>query len=63
MTSGRRLGANQTLAELLSLRKRYQRSFAFVIRCLPTVARLHLRTARDNRFSRAAAQRGTFGRE
>jgi predicted nucleotidyltransferase len=49
----RRLGANRTLAELLSLRRQYRRSFAFVIRCLPTVARLHLRTARDNRFPRA----------
>lgn len=46
----RRLGANRTLAELLSLRGDYRRSFAFVIRCLPTIARLHLRTARDNRF-------------
>jgi Nucleotidyltransferase domain len=50
----RRLGANRTLVELLSLRRQYRRSFGFVIRCLPTVARLHLRTARDNQFSRAA---------
>ena len=50
----RRLGASQTLVELLSLRRQYRRSFAFVIRCLPTLARLHLRTARDNRFPRAA---------
>ena len=49
-----RLGASRTLAELLSLRRQYRRSFAFVIRCLPTLARLHLRTARDNRFQRAA---------
>ena len=50
----RRLGANRTLVELLSLRRQYRRSFAFVIRCLPTLVRLHLRTARDNRFPRAA---------
>jgi len=50
----RRLGANRCLAELLSLRREYRRSFAFVINCLPTVARLHLRTARDNRFPGAA---------
>ncbi len=50
----RRLGASRTLEELLSLRRQYRRSFAFVIRCLPTLARLHLRTARDNRFPRAA---------
>ena len=50
----RRLGTSRTLGELLSLRKQYRPSFAFVIRCLPTLARLHLRTARDNRFARAA---------
>lgn len=50
----RRLGATRTLVELLSLRRQYRRSFAFVIRCVPTLARLHLRTARDNRFPRAA---------
>ena len=50
----RRLGASRTLVELLSLRRQYRRSFAFVIRCLPTLVRLHLRTARDNRFPRAA---------
>ena len=50
----RRLGASRTLVELLSLRRQYRRSFAFVIRCLPALARLHLRTARDNRFPRAA---------
>ena len=48
----RRLGASQTLVELLSLRRQYRRSFAFVIRCLPTLARLHLHTARDNQFPR-----------
>jgi len=47
-----RMGASRTLAELLSLRRQYRRSFAFVIRCLPTLARLHLRTARDNQFPR-----------
>jgi nucleotidyltransferase-like protein len=50
----RRLGASRTLIELLSLRRRYRRSFAFVIRCLPTLARLHMRTAQDNRFPLAA---------
>jgi len=49
----RRLGASRTLMELLSLRRQYRRSFAFVIRCLPTLARLHLRTARDNWLLRA----------
>ena len=49
-----RLGTSRTLVELLSLRRQYRRSLAFAIRCLPTLARLHLRTARDNRFPRAA---------
>ena len=50
----RRLGTSRTLMELLSLRRQYRRSFAFAIRCLRTLARLHLRTARDNRFPRAS---------
>jgi predicted nucleotidyltransferase len=52
----RRLGASQTLADLLALRREYRRSFAFVIRCLPALVRLHLRTARDNRFPREAVR-------
>jgi predicted nucleotidyltransferase len=48
----RRLGPSQTLVELLALRRKYRPSFAFVIRCLPTLVRLHVRTARDNRFPR-----------
>jgi hypothetical protein len=46
----RRLGRMATLQELLSLRRQYRRSFAFVIRCLPALGRLHLQTARDNQF-------------
>ena len=46
----RRLGACQALVDLLALRGEYRRSFAFVIGCLPALARLHLRTARENRF-------------
>ena len=46
------LGASRTLMELLALRAEYRKSFAFVIRCLPTMVRLHLRTALDNRFPR-----------
>jgi predicted nucleotidyltransferase len=46
----RRLGASRTLVDLLALRGQYRRSFAFVIGCLPALVRLHLRTARDNRF-------------
>jgi predicted nucleotidyltransferase len=47
-------GADQTLNQLLSLRREYQRSFAFVLRCLPAIARLHLRTIRDNPFPAAS---------
>jgi predicted nucleotidyltransferase len=54
-----RLGSTRALEELLVLRRRYRRSFAFVIRCLPALVRLHLRVARDNPFptgvSRGAA--------
>jgi predicted nucleotidyltransferase len=48
-------GPDQTLSQLLWLRREYRRSFAFVLRCLPTIARLHLRTIRDNRFPRHIA--------
>jgi hypothetical protein len=53
-----RLGANQILVDLLSLRGEYRRSFTFVMRCLPALVRLHLRTARDNRFPLAAVAGG-----
>jgi predicted nucleotidyltransferase len=46
----RRMGPSQTLVELLALRRKDRRSFAFVIRCLPAIVRLHVRTAWDNRF-------------
>ena len=48
----RRFGASRTLVELLALRRRYRPSFAFVIRCVATVASLHARTARDAPFAR-----------
>jgi hypothetical protein len=47
-----RLGPNRTLAQLLEFRGAYTDSLAFVLRCLPTLARLHLRTAWDNQFPR-----------
>jgi hypothetical protein len=46
----RHLGADPTFANLLVLRRQPRRSFAFVLHSLPTVARLHWRTARDNAF-------------
>lgn len=51
-----RLGPSQTLVELLALRRNYRRSFGFVIRCLPALVRLHVRTARDNRFPHAVVR-------
>lgn len=48
-----RLGGNRTLLELLNQRQEYRRSFTFVLRCVPILFRLHLRTVRDNRFPRA----------
>ena len=47
-----RLGRNRTLQDLLNQREDYHRSFAFVLRCVPILFRLHLRTLRDNRFPR-----------
>ena len=47
-----RLGGSRTLGELLSLRRQYRKSFGFVIRCLPTLARIHIRTGRDNDFAK-----------
>jgi predicted nucleotidyltransferase len=49
----RRLGPSRSLAQLLALRREYRQSFMFVLGCLPALARLHLRTASDNRFPRA----------
>ena len=51
-----RLGRSRTLLELLNQRQKYYRSFAFVVRCVPILFRLHPRTVRDNRFPRAVAR-------
>ena len=53
-----RLGRNRTLLELLNQRRKYHRSFTFVLRCVPVLFRLHLRTAWDNRFPRAVVRGG-----
>jgi hypothetical protein len=53
-----RLGGSGTLLELLNQRREYHRSFAFVLRCVPVLFRLHLRTAWDNRFPRAVVRDG-----
>jgi predicted nucleotidyltransferase len=51
-----RLGRSKTLLDLLKKRRNYQRSFRFVLRCVPILFRLHLQTALDNRFPRAVAR-------
>ena len=51
-----RLGGSWTLLELLKLRQEYRRSFEFVLRCVPILFRLHLRTVSDNRFPRVVAR-------
>lgn len=56
-----RLGRSRTLLELLNQRQKYHRSFAFVLRCVPVLFRLHLRTAWDNRFPRAVARKDIPG--
>jgi predicted nucleotidyltransferase len=43
----RRFGTSRTLVELLSMRRQYRRSLAFVLGCVPTIVALHLRTALD----------------
>ena len=53
-----RLGGSSTLLELLNQRRKYHRSFTFVLRCVPVLFRLHLRTAWDNRFPRAVVRAG-----
>jgi hypothetical protein len=52
-----RYGPAPTLDRLLELRAAYGASFGFVLRCLPAIARLHLRTALALRFPRAPEQR------
>jgi len=51
-----RLGRSKTLLDLLKQRRKYHRSFRFVMRCVPIIFRLHLQTALDNRFPRAVAR-------
>ena len=51
-----RMGQSGTLLELLNLRRKYHPSFAFLLRCVPVVFRLHLQTALDNQFPRAVAR-------
>jgi hypothetical protein len=51
-----RLGRSKALLDLLNQRRNYQRSFRFVLRCVPVLFRLHLQTALDNRFPRAVAR-------
>jgi Nucleotidyltransferase domain len=51
-----RLGRSRTLVELLNQRQEYHRSFAFVLRCVPILFWLHLRTVWDNQFPRAVAR-------
>ena len=49
-----RYGPTPALVRLLALRREYQPSFGFVLGCLPTLVRLHWRTARDLHFPRPA---------
>ena len=50
----RRLGSSRTLIQLLALRREYRNSFPFVVSCILTLLRLHLRTSVDNQFPREA---------
>jgi predicted nucleotidyltransferase len=50
------LGRRKTLLDLLNRRREYHKSFRFVLRCVPVLFQLHLRTALDNRFPRAVTR-------
>jgi predicted nucleotidyltransferase len=54
-----RLGQSKTLQALLDQRRKYHRSSRFVLRCVPVIFRLHLRTALDNRFPSAVTKATT----
>jgi predicted nucleotidyltransferase len=45
-----RVSQRKVFDDLLSLRKRYTPSFAFVVSSLPVLFQLHLRTTQDNQF-------------
>ena len=51
-----RLGQRATLWELLRSRRSPQQSFGFVLRCMPVLLELHLRTVRENRFPRVVVR-------
>ncbi len=55
-----RHGPSRALGRLMALRSDYRPSFRFVLGCLPALARLHLRTARDNEFPRDARAYGQY---
>ena len=47
-----RMGPHVALEQLMKLRTAYQPRFGFILRCFPTLVRLHVVTARDNQFPR-----------
>jgi hypothetical protein len=47
-----RYGPSLALQQLLELRSFYSKSFVFVLRCLPALVRLHLRTSLDAKFQK-----------
>jgi len=51
-----RLSKSVMLQELLKRRRTSSRSFGVVLRCMPVVLHLHLRTLRDNHFPRAVSR-------
>jgi hypothetical protein len=61
MQSGQRdpIGPSGTLQQLLDLRREYRHSPGFVIRCLPLLIRLHLRTDWDNQLPYEVLRGGT----
>jgi predicted nucleotidyltransferase len=47
-----RIGSQVALEQLMKLRTAYQPRFGFILRCFPTLVRLHSVTAWDNQFPR-----------
>jgi predicted nucleotidyltransferase len=60
-----RHGPGRALMRLMALRSEYVPSFGFVLDCLPAIARLHLQTARNNRFpvDARSGERSDFRRD
>lgn len=51
-----RIGTRIAFEDLMKLRTAYQPRFGFILRCFPTLVRLHVATAWDNQFPKAPCE-------